>query len=701
MSPNFTNRCQTRTGILFLLLFSIWLLSCANFRAYYNTFFLAEKAFRAAEDTRLRSKTKELSPSARALYEQAITKASRILTFYPKSKYVDDALLMIGKSYFYEGEYQKAERKFQEVITGFPKSNLVSDANFFLGSTYFELGRAEEASLVWQGILDNPKQKKFHKDALLSLAELNLEQKEYDEAIPLYRKFLAKYKKELQAGAVQMQIAEIFWIKEDYENAWKAYAEVKNYAKDRELIYQAEFKAGQTAYKLGKTAEGLAIYRRLAQDAAYYSHLAEIKLQLAQGLSASGQIDQAIKLNQEVIEAFPKTAYSAQGYYQQGIIHQDYKEDLKTAKELFDKAKDEKGGSDYSKKALEKSADITKLEEYRKVLTEGESLKVVETQFQLAEFYLTHLNKPDSALATYKGIVANHPNSDYAPKALLAMTYICRNLTGDTAGCRQACEDLLKYYPATDYAAEAAKILGRSPQKSDSLGAAQLFWQAEEQLFTYQNSDSASNLYQKIIDLYPGSAYVPKAMLGKAHILEHQHPIAEDTVLSDSTVFLAYRSILERFPESEAASVAQLKLGLKEKPKPKPVQQTPTPADTSRPRTDTLTSAEGDTTDTLVMGLPRAPEPLNKADIQSKFIYPPELIGERKSGWVFLRIEIDYFSGEAKRVELMKGLHEEIDKRVLQAMQIARFDIQKLDPKNFSGIYGYRFKIQAPTSPNQ
>jgi TolA-binding protein len=692
-------------GTLFLFLISLWLFSCSSFRAYYNTFFLAQKAFQAAEDSRKRSTVKELSPTTKKLYEEAITKASRVLTFFPKSKYVDDALLMIGQAYYYQGEYSKGERKFQEIITGFPKSNLASEANFFLGLAYSKQGQLTEASSIWQAILDNPRQKKFQKEALYSLAELNFEQEEYDLAIPLYRLFLSKYKKDSKAGSVQMQIAESFRLKEEYENAWKAYAEVKNYTKDRELIYQAELKAGQTAYQLGKITEGMAIYKRLAENAGYYSHLAEIKLQLAQGLLASGQIDQALKLNQEVIEVFPKTTYSAQGYYQQGIIHQDYKEDLKTAKELFDKAKDEKAGSDYSKKALEKSADITKLEEYRKVLTEGESLKVVETQFQLAEFYLTHLNKPDSALAAYKGIVTNHPLSEYAPKALLAVAYICRNLSQDTAGCRQACEELLKNYPATDYAAEAAKFLNRSPLETDSTGAAQLFWQAEEQLFTYQNLDSASSLYQKIIDLYPGSLYAPKAMLGKAHILEHQHSIAEDTVLSDSTVFLAYRSILERFPESEAAGVAQLKLGLKEIPKPKPVQPPPLSSDTTHPAGDSLRSfsAEGDTTDTLVRGLPLAPEPTNKAEVLTKFIYPPELIGERISGWVFLKIEIDYFTGEAKKVELMErgGLHDEIDRRVLQAMQIARFDIQKLDPKNFSGIYGYRFKIQAPTSPNQ
>lgn len=682
---------------LLILSLGVWLAGCTNFRAYYNTFFLAEKAFQVAEDNRLKTKVDKVTPTTKRLYEEAITKASRVLAFYPKSKYVDDALLIIGKSYYYQEEYPKAEKKFQEIVAGFPQSKLVLEANFFLGLTYSKLDRLSDAAQVWQIILQNPKQKKFQKEALYSQAQLRFQQKDYDEAILLYRNFLIKYKKDSKAALAQRQIAETFWEKREYENAWKAYTEIKNYTQDKELIYQAEFKAGQTAYQLNKITEGMAIFKRLAENSGYYSHLREIKLQLALGLLESGQVEEAVKLNQEVITDHPKTAYSAQAYYQLGILQQDKKGDLKTAKEMFDKSKDEAPTSEYAKKALEKSADITKLEEYRKVLSEGETEKSVETQFLLGEFYLTHLNQPDSALAAYKNIVVNNPTSEYAPKALLAVAYICGSILGDSSGCRQACEELIKNYPFTDYAMEAYQVLQREPPLTDSLTATFLFQQAEEQFFTQQNPDSALRLYQKILDFYPNSIYLPKAMLGKAHILEHHHQLESDSNWIDSTVFLAYSSILEQFPDSEAARVAQLKLGLKERPKPKPEQSKPAPPDTLA-RVETTAAAEGDTTDTLILGLPRAPEPLSKGI----FVYPPEFIPDQISGFVYLKIEIDYFTGEVKKIEIMKGVgNQEIERRVLEAMRVAKFDTQRLNPSYFEGVYGYRFKIRPPLSQNQ
>ena len=69
--------------------------------AYFNTFYNAKKQFGDAEKAYLANPPDlEISSGQRDLYEQAIKKASKILVFYPNSKYVDDALFLMGKAYF-------------------------------------------------------------------------------------------------------------------------------------------------------------------------------------------------------------------------------------------------------------------------------------------------------------------------------------------------------------------------------------------------------------------------------------------------------------------------------------------------------------------------------------------------------------------------------------------------------------------------
>src|SRR4030065_1163703 len=96
-----------------VFIFSLVLLICGC--VYYNTFYQAQNNFEKAEQARKKARDPN-APFPSANYTEAIKKASKVLEFHPKSKWVDDALLLIGKAYYYQGEYLKAERKFRELI---------------------------------------------------------------------------------------------------------------------------------------------------------------------------------------------------------------------------------------------------------------------------------------------------------------------------------------------------------------------------------------------------------------------------------------------------------------------------------------------------------------------------------------------------------------------------------------------------------
>ncbi|PSQ68505.1 MAG: hypothetical protein BRD25_00240, partial [Bacteroidetes bacterium QH_1_61_8] len=100
----------------------------SNFTAYYNKFHNAEKAFEKGVD---RISTDELSvdrtrylsifrkptgATEGAAFDQAIQKSADVLREHPDSKWTDDALLLIGKSYFYQQSYVGAAEKFREVL---------------------------------------------------------------------------------------------------------------------------------------------------------------------------------------------------------------------------------------------------------------------------------------------------------------------------------------------------------------------------------------------------------------------------------------------------------------------------------------------------------------------------------------------------------------------------------------------------------
>ena len=90
-------RMKKYSLLLLLLMF------LASGCVYYNLFFLAKKNFNEAESMRKKSGQEIVRGGAGSRYQVAIEKASVILEDHPNSKYVDDALYMIGRSFFHQG----------------------------------------------------------------------------------------------------------------------------------------------------------------------------------------------------------------------------------------------------------------------------------------------------------------------------------------------------------------------------------------------------------------------------------------------------------------------------------------------------------------------------------------------------------------------------------------------------------------------
>ena len=83
----------------FVLLF----ISCANFKAYFNTFYNAEQYFKKAEISRLENRGDVLPKLAQDNYNKVIEKSQVVIDDYPEFKYRKEAVLMIIQSQFYLG----------------------------------------------------------------------------------------------------------------------------------------------------------------------------------------------------------------------------------------------------------------------------------------------------------------------------------------------------------------------------------------------------------------------------------------------------------------------------------------------------------------------------------------------------------------------------------------------------------------------
>jgi branched-chain amino acid transport system substrate-binding protein len=76
---------------------------------------------------------------SRRQYELAAKTAEAFLKLYPKSRYMDQALVLLGEIRLTQRDYSRALSYYKEVIEKFPSSPLIYEAKYELGVCYFEL----------------------------------------------------------------------------------------------------------------------------------------------------------------------------------------------------------------------------------------------------------------------------------------------------------------------------------------------------------------------------------------------------------------------------------------------------------------------------------------------------------------------------------------------------------------------------------
>lgn len=129
-----------------------------DFAAYYNTYHNAEKAFEKGLESVTQSELdidrgryisvfpNPQSGSGESAFDNAIEKCADLLRNHPNSKWVDDALLLIGRARYYKQNYVGAAQKFREVIA--LEGEREEEARFRLARTLLAADRYSEAAEV-------------------------------------------------------------------------------------------------------------------------------------------------------------------------------------------------------------------------------------------------------------------------------------------------------------------------------------------------------------------------------------------------------------------------------------------------------------------------------------------------------------------------------------------------------------------------
>ena len=370
MMFSFQSKIKLLSGVFLIILFisgcGIW----GNFTTYFNLYYNASILFEKAE-TQILTQEKDLFSTeppklpgtSNADLVKVIEKCSDLLQFNSESAYVEDALMMLGKSFYYQKNYQKSLRKFKELEETFPESSYLLESQLWIGKCQMRLKDYNDAlttlSIVRKQAVDEG-ESDIIRESYVEEIVYKVTIEDFKSAVEVANEFMdvsddddIKARVWYGIGQLNMRISEV-------ENAIIAFENVFQYSPDFDLEYDAKIELGKALREGKRSEEALDIFSDMRREDKYSTDFGEIDFEIAKTQRALGNIEVAIDLFTEVDTLYRNTQTSSAAKFELGQLYQYEYIQLDSAAVYFKKASTSALPKEYIQTAREKNRLFTR-----------------------------------------------------------------------------------------------------------------------------------------------------------------------------------------------------------------------------------------------------------------------------------------------------------------------------------------------------
>jgi len=341
-----------------------------NFTTYFNLYYNASDLFEKAEKQIL-SQEKELFSTeppklpgtAKSDLVKVIEKCSELLQFNSESAYVEDALMMLGKSFYYQKNYQKALRKFKELEETFPESSYLLEAQLWVGKCQMRLKKYNDAlttlSIVRKQAVDEGESDIIHESYIEEIVyKVTIE--DFKSAVEVANEFMDVSDDDNIKAEVWYGIGQLNMKIGENENAIIAFENVFEYSPDFDLEFDAKLRLGIALREGDRSEEALEIFSDMRDEDKYSTDFGEIDFEIAKTQRTLGYIEIAVDLFTEVDTLYRNTQTSAAARFELGQIYQYEYLQFDSAAAYYKKASTSGLPKEYLKPGREKNRLFTR-----------------------------------------------------------------------------------------------------------------------------------------------------------------------------------------------------------------------------------------------------------------------------------------------------------------------------------------------------
>lgn len=266
-----------------------------NFRSYYNTYFNANQSFQKGYKVQ-KEQVREINPELPVRihppvvragaqdFENSIEKSYDLLRNFKDSKWTDDAVFLIGKSYFFQQEFFSALEKFNELYRISEDPRLTQEAIYWKGRTFYELKSYDQGIQYLEAELANEDRKwdrAVRAETQATLAEFYVAREEYDLALEILEPALGRLQFSDENAYAYFLYGQLLERANRAPEALQAYRKVPGFNPVYSVIYQARRKQAEIAREEGLFEEALKDFKRMARDDKNFEIVTDLEYEIA------------------------------------------------------------------------------------------------------------------------------------------------------------------------------------------------------------------------------------------------------------------------------------------------------------------------------------------------------------------------------------------------------------------------------------
>jgi len=418
--------------------------------AYYNTLHNARAKFDEAQDLKKQAdpERERITNREETLYDESFEKAAKVVKYYPDSKWVDDALLLMGKAAFESGEYSTAIRKFDEILVLYPRSDLVPETFLMKGRAHIATKEYAQAIEALEGAAARDK-KRLRPGVRYFSGVVEAELGREDEALASFTEVLDKHQGSEWFAEAGIRAGALAEKRGDMESAARYYDRVRAKAPTWAEQFRGGMRMGRAFLEAGEYENAKKTFRNVAGNAPNDKDKGIALQAWGDTYYAEGDVDQAREIWARIMSEYPVSEAAANAQLANARSWDDAGE-LERAAVEYDKVREQGSGTEAWQTASKRMAVLQSVIDLRLAIEKDDDDDRERKRYLLAEQLLEDIGDVDAALGEYASLATDAFGTEWGAKALYAEAWVLEHRLQEPDSASARFHKLANYYAGTE-----------------------------------------------------------------------------------------------------------------------------------------------------------------------------------------------------------------------------------------------------------